>query len=344
MIPAPYDAWLEAALSEPLPRGEARADCGACPMTQSEAGERFDPAVRCCTYHPELASHRVGRYFRDHHPSRAAGRERLEGKLHARVGVTPLGIRAPARYAAVFRAGHEAFGRAQGLRCPYLVAGATFGCSVWEARDAVCATWFCKHERGATGRALWIAARDLLGAIDRALAWWCVLESDLGAEAVEAIEEERAARDRLDASGIDDVVDPERYARMWGPHRMGEHRWFADCATRVDALGWDDVLRIGGVEVARRVRRLRAASARASAPLPETLRPTPVTLVQRRGGKRVLRTYSPYDLLELEAPLFDALAHFADHDVEEARARAAAEGAPIDDATLRGLVDFGLLG
>ncbi len=343
VLPALYARWLQDALTLEAPP-ESRADCSDCPMTTAEgAAEAFDPVLRCCTYHPRLPAHRVGIYFRDHHVSRQVGRSRLEAKLHKRVGVTPLGIDAPPAYALLFRSGKDTFGRAKGLRCPYHDADSSLGCSIWEAREATCATWFCKHERGLTGRTFWVALRDFIHAADAALAWWCVLESDLGDPAIEAIDAYARGREAVDRHAIDEGIDPARYEAMWGSHRFAEHRWFAQCAARVEALSWEEVQAIGGSALERARHALRRAHAATLAEIPDRLEPAPLTLVSMSEGKRVLRTYSPYDQIEVSTDLLGVLELFATLPVDAVPEQAATRGVELDDDAIQRLVDFGLL-
>ena len=68
----------------------------------------------------------------------------------------------------------------QSLRAPKLGGR----CGVWKNRHAVCATWFCKHERGAFGSRAWRALQGLFQSLEDELALWCVNELDVGPRAL----------------------------------------------------------------------------------------------------------------------------------------------------------------
>lgn len=67
---------------------------------------------------------------------------------------------------------------------PHYLDEAGGRCGIWKHRKGVCATWFCKHSRGATGRRFWAMLDQLLATVERELTRWCVLGVDLSAKAV----------------------------------------------------------------------------------------------------------------------------------------------------------------
>src|SRR5437762_124874 len=105
------------------------------------------------------------------------------GSRPARVGVTPLGLGRPPVHLLLY--GHGAprgFGRAKTLRCPHYRADAGGACGIWRHRNAVCATWFCKHVRGGTGQRFWRSLEQLLSIAERELSRYCLLQVDVEAE------------------------------------------------------------------------------------------------------------------------------------------------------------------
>ena len=62
-----------------------------------------------------------------------------------------------------------------------------------QTRNAVCSTWFCKHERGAVGQRFWHAVRDLLIAVEERVALRCLIEGGLPDEQVNNVLGHRAA-------------------------------------------------------------------------------------------------------------------------------------------------------
>jgi Fe-S-cluster containining protein len=96
------------------------------------------------------------------------------------IGLTPLGLgRSPAQHVPDARFGHD-----EKYLCPHFIQQDGGLCSIWQHREAVCTTFFCKFVRGAVGASFWSALRRLLEAIEQALAWQCVETLDVGAAAV----------------------------------------------------------------------------------------------------------------------------------------------------------------
>src|SRR5262245_25747140 len=110
--------------------------------------EYFDPEIKCCTYLPPLPNFLVGRIPADDREDMAHGCSSVDARLIAGVEVTPLGFGVPAPYTLLYGNARDAFGRARGLRCPHYVSEGG-KCGIWRHREAICATWFCKRERGA---------------------------------------------------------------------------------------------------------------------------------------------------------------------------------------------------
>ena len=187
-LPPLYSAWMAHVLQGPLPQ-ETKATCATCVMcpptsrTPEPGASYFHPQTKCCTWLPELPNFLVGRILADASPQMRAGRLSVEERLQKGVAVTPFGFGQDALYqqlynAAMYKQAHGTFsGRSRPLRCPHYVEEGG-RCGIWKHRNARCATWFCKHERGATGSRFWMAIKELLGAVEEGLATWCVSQLD----------------------------------------------------------------------------------------------------------------------------------------------------------------------
>lgn len=157
-LPTPYAGWFEAVVGAPPPE-EASATCDDCPMC---AARGFRPSTKCCTYIPPMANFQMARALRAGGTAASAVRRR---QPHARR--SPLGLLPTRAEERLYEDHHEAFGRTQAVTCPFLKDG---GCAVWAFRDVTCATWFCQHDAGAAGKAMWDCAADLLGLAEGLLA------------------------------------------------------------------------------------------------------------------------------------------------------------------------------
>src|SRR5258707_323365 len=112
MLPGPYERWFTEMCGRPSPV-EQPSTCDACAMLPGAPDlppdGQFDPALRCCTYHPHLASHFVGGILDG---GSDAGRAIVRARIGVRVGVTPIGLGPAERRSGVF-------GRSPELRCPF---------------------------------------------------------------------------------------------------------------------------------------------------------------------------------------------------------------------------------
>src|SRR5207253_3996635 len=94
------------------------------------------------------------------------------------INSTPRGLHPSAVWRLLYQeGGGGGFGRAQALLCPYYDNEGGL-CGIWRNRQSTCATWFCKHVRGAVGQRFWNALHALLAAVEDDLAGWCLVELD----------------------------------------------------------------------------------------------------------------------------------------------------------------------
>jgi hypothetical protein len=308
-LPPLYADWMDAHLGAPIPR-ETEAtclDCAMCPKAGRAATEldvAFDPAYKCCGFVPLLPNFLAGRILADPDPAMAEGRASTNARIDARVAVTPLGIGVPQadreKYAEVVSA--ERFGRREGFRCPHYLDREGGLCGVWRHRPAVCATWFCRHVRGAVGAAFWKSIHRLLEGIEKALVCWCLMETGLEPASIASLfpPEKRGAPIQTGLADVVQAEDPREYAAVWGSWRGREREFYRECAKRVDGLAWEDVLRIGGAPVQTLALLARDAFRRlGSDAMPSRLRLAPFQSVMTPNGTLRIRGYSPYDLLDV---------------------------------------------
>lgn len=290
-----YAAVLPDFFDRPAPL-ERRATCEACAMCVP-AGETpalgaraaFEPDAKCCTYHPSLPAFAAGALLADSAPEWDEGRRRLRQRIARQHGVSPRGVDGPPAYWLRYGAAPSAFGRARDLLCPYFDEGR---CTVWSFREAVCATYYCKHEQGADGLAFWQAVRQYLAELGEALVTHALLELGFGPE--QSLE--RPAAD-LTPEELDGLPLPAaEYGARWGRWAGREEDCFREAHRVVAALGPDGAAAVGGARLRARLAQVEAAGQALAAPrLPQRLRRNPQLKVFRDGPAYVLEGYSPLD-------------------------------------------------
>lgn len=352
-LPGLYAQWIIELLGGAIPR-ESRATCNACAMCAREGQETasasyfFDPVVKCCSYVPDLHNFLVGRILSDTDPGAQQGRATVQKRIADAVGVTPLGLQQPPVYTLLYVNSSEAFGRSRTLRCPHYVEEGNL-CGIWRNRESTCATWFCKHVRGELGYKFW---RDslyhLLRAVETDLARWCVLELQLGEDALRhsvvsgnwTYEAEAITGDSLD-----NRVDQKAYARIWGKWRGRESEFFCRCGELVSPLTWADVLAVCGPSIRACARLTQESYARlTSDDIPSNLCVGRFEVLQVQRAMTRVNTYHDFDPLDVPNTVMELLQYFDGRPIVDALAAIADErGVSLDAALIRKMVDFKLL-
>jgi hypothetical protein len=311
-----------------------------CRPTRADAATgsliEFAAATKCCTYIPSLPNFLVGLVLGDDDPEARAGRLSVEHRINESIGVTPLGLLPRAEYVLIYKhAAKELFGWNAGLRCPHYLPEAGGLCGVWRHRNAVCATWFCKHEHGRIGKRFWETVLELLTTVERHLSLWAAAQLGEGVDSLGPALLPHYAT----------VLGPEVDA--WSPVWRGRvPEFYRASALLVAGLSWRRVREIGGAEVALYAGKLRSAFAALQRPeAPEHLRLGPVARVDTSPTMCEVRGYSDTDLLPLSRATADALFHFDGRreTAEVCREIEADAGITLDAPTLRRLVEFGVL-
>jgi len=348
-FPALQMAWLADLLPGPLPN-EPNATCESCAMLPpvdappEERSAYFHPSTKCCTYHPSLPNFLVGRILEDDTAELAEGRTAIEAKIDSRVGVVPFGLPAPSYFDRLYDP-DITFGRSPDLRCPYYSERAGGGCGIWRHRNGVCATWYCKHARGSVALGFWRCVDQLLRAAEQALAKHCMLELNLGPEALNAILIHIRPKTRLIASDLGGVVDEAAYRLNWGCWLGREREFYLECSRLVAAFTWQDVVTVGGVEVkmlARIVCEHYATMTKTR--VPSQLSVGVMRIVDHGEERSTVVTYSSFDPISLSNRLLAAITTFDGSSTSGALRRLEKEhGIRLSRGALLKLVDFGVL-
>lgn len=348
-LPPLYARWMRAAAGAEVPREEI-ATCRSCVMLP--AGDApstttfFNPATKCCTFVPELHNFLVGGVLADpdNHP---LGTASLERRIDDGVEVTPLGLGRARSFLLLYDDGGDlVFGRAKGLRCPHYIDEQGGICGVWKHRESTCATWFCKHVRGGSGHDTWRAIQRALRIAERDVAWWCIRELGLEIATVQALlaKTSRHQKSKVAASDIDGVRDPA-YATLWGRWVGRERELYRRCAEMVAALSWDDVLAIGGPELALAADVVRdLVNAPTALDLSTPLVIAAFSITALHDGQVTITTYNAYDPLTVPVGLLDVLPAFDGRPARDVLDELMREyEIELEPALVQRLVEFGVL-
>ena len=350
-LPPLYENWVAELLGSPIPP-ETEATCKNCVMIadREEAGVAdltfFDSTTRCCTYLPELPNFLVGPILTDADPRMALGRRSVEARLGRRLAVTPLGLGRPAVYGLLYSNAKNGFGASHALRCSHHLDDGS--CGIWAHRMSVCATWFCKYSRGTVGLRFWRALQVLLGNVEKDLARWCLLKLQLEARTLARLfppPDPASSSQTLDRYQLDERVDPEQHAAIWGEWAGREREFFEECGRHVKQLSWREVLAICGPEVQISTQLVKDAfAALLSRELPARLRTGDFHVHRATPEATLVVSYNGYDPLSLPCGLMEALPYFDGRPVDEAlRAIAREKRLRLDRDLILKLVDFSVL-
>lgn len=352
-LPPLYAGWAAEILDDALPP-EPHATCDSCVMiapkgtvnVADKSAIWFDASTKCCTYQPALPSFLAGRILKDASLEARLAGDVIRARIAAREAVTPLGVDVPAdRRDRYLRATKEGtFGRTPELKCPHFRAGDGANCGIWLHRNATCATWFCKHGRGALGADVWKRLRDLFALVEARLARWCALELSLPAAAfARLIVSPDAAGERT----TEEARDREgHYRAVWSTWLGREVEYFERCAGIVERLRWSDVEAICGADAALNVALVRHALAKheAEAPIPRDLRLGRIDVESNANdGTVLIRGYSEYDPITLPRDLLTVLESVQGRPTELALAELRGRGIVLDAELLRLLVTYEVL-
>jgi hypothetical protein len=262
--------------------------------------------------------------------------------------VTPLALYSSRAFDVVYDQSSAAFGRADALLCPHYLDVEGGRCGIWQNRNSVCSTWFCKHERGAIGLRFWDEMRGLLRAIERTVSAWCVFESDLDPAALDAVFADRSSRLRklpLTAGDLDRLADPEARRTLWGSRAGREKEFYRECARRVEALDWDDVARVGGTDVAIAAHLVRSTFSKLiDRGIPARLVFGPIRIVSVDAENMRTISYSELNPLDLSAELWPLLPSFDGRPTSQVRRDLEKNHRiRLDDDLVRKLSDFQIL-
>jgi hypothetical protein len=239
-LPEIYQRLLPKFFSSLIPR-ETKSTCNSCPITKGcEAGLAKLPVQglyadnKCCSYQPGHVNYLVGGLLLDQDPAMKEGRARMLGRIEKQLG-EPYGVSSPMELRELYENQKPGQPRNPKLICDFYDMAASGKCTIWKHRDAVCSTYFCKHERGAVGRALWISLKEYLE----------VVEDQLSRYATYRVAPELFLLAESRLQGDEEEYD---YATIWGDFAGREVEFYQECYRTIANLSTSEVEKITGLD------------------------------------------------------------------------------------------------
>lgn len=292
---------------------ETVATCARCAMWPDPASacssrRGFSKQTKCCTYHPELPNYLVGALLSSRSRALATGRERLRSVISSRIGVMPQGVRRPAKHALLTTNAPDAFGRSATLVCPYY-ARHDGRCTIRPLWNAVCNTWFCKHNAGQDGWLFWQSLKRYLSDVETALTQYALHE--LGWPADQIIRP-HASDPSLTSREVDDLpLDREAYGALWRDWVGREEALYRKTYRVAAALSRAEFEGLMGIAHTILLDDLRKKhQAQLEPKLPNVLKRNPELRTEKVDNSYVLIGYSPLDPLMASKRVYDMLDFF----------------------------------
>jgi hypothetical protein len=270
----------------------------------------------------------------------------IAARVQKQFMATPLALDVPPAYHLLY-AKSPYMGSALKLQCPYYVEELLGGaCGIWQHRNAICLTWFCKHSRGQVGLTFWRTLEYFLQQMENVLSLWCLTQLEMtDASLAQILPDHPRDNTKFTPQELDEVVDEKAHRVLWGNWTGREAKFYRECGRLVSALSAQRALEIGGAEATLRLRVVHQAfNALLSMDLPRAVRPSHFN-VQPLGNDQVqIVSYSANAPLLLPAVVLNLLPYFQGRTVDEAiQAIDEQEHIEMESALVRKLLDFEIL-
>lgn len=351
-LPYLYGKWIGQLLKDSIPE-EQGATCNSCAMCFRESrGPRrhafyFNPAVKCCTYIPELPNFLLGAILAKEGGDMTFGYSSIKQRLSTGAGVTPLSLSPSPSFTLLYRNSPAAFGLSQTLSCPHYMTQ-TGRCGIWQYRAPPCITWFCKHNRGAIGRDFWRELYLLLMSIQQSVAVWCMAQLEIDTETMRMVLNQPQRIDAEFSIGgdmLDGRADESWRRSVWGNWYGRQEEFYRHCTRLAEDLDWQKVATLCGAEVQIRAQIVKAAHRKLIAKdVPTRLQTGSYQVVSTSENYVRVVTYSPYDPLDIPKQVIDVLPYFDGRPLAEALDIVTRQKSrPFNSKVLQTLLDFGVL-
>lgn len=238
---------------------ETKANCANCSMTRENRGDRaritYERHLKCCTFEPVIPNYFVGAILESESqfPDAAASiRERIRRREYA----LPIGLVPTVRFQVELnnRQKNE-FGNREDWLCPYYQKK-TQNCGIWKFRGAVCTTFFCQSDAGASGETFWKGLGSYLNYVEMALLEEVLVLLDFSprqmSEMLGFINRHQASQVELDS----DSLSPATFRRIWNGYDSDIEGFYKLCyrkALEFNRNGFEEMLGETGLKIEAKV-------------------------------------------------------------------------------------------
>lgn len=219
--------------------------------------------------------------------------DRIREKIRKRTGVTPFGIAPPAKYSLLYNHFDSgSFGRAGSMLCPYYETK-DGTCTIWNYREATCATFFCKPVTGQDGFAFWKTFKEYLAIVQATLVSYVLY--CLGFEAL--LNTDFHSKDLLTREDLDNLpLDEHAYGSIWKNWTGREDEFYVrsyDLVTNLSAHEFESIADRRQRILLRRLHAMRQQMMKSK--VPSVLKVSPQLVASRlEKGEYLLTTESSY--------------------------------------------------
>jgi hypothetical protein len=288
-----YTSWLTDFLPGPLPE-EKRSTCGDCVMCAPGSHIAFDVKVKCCSYIPTIPNFLAGKILKQKI-------EVFEAYL-SRADIRPQGVYPHNDFVVNYNSNSPLFGQNSEWRCPYYLDEGGGKCGIWQNRNSLCATWFCKYLRGHISRKFWTELDELFSTVEKCLSNWCLRRLEAGSlefrEAFPGEIQELSFRLWLKQQDFSMQASPQT---KWGKWLGREKDFFYECDSLVSPLSWTQVRKICGPGIHPLEEKvLNAYSSIHSGHFPDVLHITSVQLTEKNDEEFLVWMDTPYDPVNIQ--------------------------------------------
>lgn len=312
-------------------------------------GLMFLPNTKCCTYTPQLPNFIVGLILGDESAEMEKGRASIRARMTSKHVINPLFLGRTIDYERRYMGSRERyFGRMAALRCPHYLHEEGGLCSIWRYREAVCSTYFCKHDRGSVGLSFWRRMREYLIEIEKELSLWCALSLGMEPKSVLSLSEPEFLPDilkQIETEEGESHLGNKTYRSLWGDWVDREQEYYIEAGLLVKSLDWEQISSLGGQGLSARAKQVeKACRALISTNLPDSVVRTKIDALRLSENAFLVEGYSPTDPVRISERLLTALSQFDGSPTEAVIERIRQQcGLKITAKLIRKLIDFGLL-